>query len=91
MQQIVKPIFMLSVLTMISCNTMQNTTNQNQQTLIHRTVYPGFEHIKTEFLRNFKERGEIGASCSGYKHQIQQAKFQLIEFLFYKNIVSIQV
>lgn len=45
---------------------MKNTTTQNQAGLIHGTVSPGFEEVKIEFIRNFKERGEIGASCCIY-------------------------
>src|SRR3954469_22165161 len=29
-------------------------------------VSPGFEEVKTEFTRNFAERGEIGAAVAAY-------------------------
>lgn len=35
---------------------------------IHGTVAPGFEAVRDEFIRNFTERGEIGAACAVYHH-----------------------
>ena len=31
-------------------------------------VAPGFEEVRTEFERNFAERGEIGAAVAAYWH-----------------------
>ena len=33
---------------------------------IYGSVAPGFEEVKTEFKRNFAERGELGAACAIY-------------------------
>jgi CubicO group peptidase (beta-lactamase class C family) len=35
---------------------------------IHGSVAPGFEPVKTEFEKNFTERGELGAACAIYHH-----------------------
>ena len=29
-------------------------------------VAPGFEEVRSEFARNFAERGELGAACAAY-------------------------
>src|SRR5688500_15922310 len=34
--------------------------------LIQGFVAPGFEEVRTEFLRNFAHRGEIGAAVAAY-------------------------
>lgn len=34
--------------------------------LIHGTVEQGFEPVREEFFKNFRERGEIGAACAIY-------------------------
>lgn len=34
--------------------------------LVHGVVAPGFEGVRTEFLRNFAERDEIGAAVAAY-------------------------
>lgn len=34
--------------------------------LIHGFVDQGFEEVEEEFIRNFKERGELGAACAVY-------------------------
>ena len=36
------------------------------ESLIHGEVAPGFEAVREEFLRNFRERGELGAACAVY-------------------------
>jgi len=36
------------------------------ETILHGTVAPGFEEVKTEFRRNFAKRGELGAACAIY-------------------------
>lgn len=36
------------------------------EALVHGTVAPGFEEVKTEFKRNFLERSELGAACAIY-------------------------
>ncbi len=33
---------------------------------IHGMVAPGFEVVQDEFVRNFTERGELGAACAIY-------------------------
>jgi CubicO group peptidase (beta-lactamase class C family) len=33
---------------------------------VHGFVAPGFELVREEFLRNFEERGELGAACAIY-------------------------
>jgi CubicO group peptidase (beta-lactamase class C family) len=33
-------------------------------TTVHGSVAPGFERVRDEFARNFKERGELGAACT---------------------------
>ena len=35
-------------------------------TSIHGMVAPGFEAVQAEFVRNFTERGELGAACAIY-------------------------
>jgi CubicO group peptidase (beta-lactamase class C family) len=35
-------------------------------THIHGTTAPGFEAVRTEFVRNFSKRGELGAACAVY-------------------------
>jgi CubicO group peptidase (beta-lactamase class C family) len=37
-----------------------------QPPIIHGEVAPGFEPVRREFERNFRERGEVGASCAIY-------------------------
>ncbi len=34
---------------------------------VHGFVAPGFEPVREEFLRNFEERGELGAACAIYR------------------------
>jgi CubicO group peptidase (beta-lactamase class C family) len=36
------------------------------ETKIYGSVGCGFEEVKTEFERNFAERGELGAACAIY-------------------------
>jgi CubicO group peptidase (beta-lactamase class C family) len=36
------------------------------ETMIHGAVAPGFEEVREEFVRNFRERGEVGAACAIY-------------------------
>lgn len=50
----------------ISCNIMKKTMNQDQNRIINGFVAEGFEDVKEEFIKNFKERGEIGAACCIY-------------------------
>ena len=38
------------------------------KTPIHGSVAPGFEKVREEFIRNFSERGELGAACAVYQH-----------------------
>src|SRR5262249_11397181 len=33
---------------------------------VHGMVAPGFEPVQAEFVRNFTERGELGAACAIY-------------------------
>ena len=33
---------------------------------VHGVVAPGFDDVRTEFERNFSERGEIGAAVAAY-------------------------
>lgn len=40
--------------------------NQNYPSMIHGQVEPGFETVREEFTRNFKQRGEVGAACAIY-------------------------
>lgn len=42
---------------------MIKNTNES---MIHGETAPGFEEVKTEFKRNFTERGELGAACAVY-------------------------
>ena len=35
--------------------------------MIHGTVTGGFEEVRTEFQRNFDQRGELGAACAVYR------------------------
>jgi CubicO group peptidase (beta-lactamase class C family) len=39
---------------------------QEDSTDIHGYTAPGFEPVRDEFVRNFRERGEIGAACAAY-------------------------
>ena len=39
--------------------------------IVHGTVAPGFEEVKTEFERNFLERSELGAACAIY-HRVEK-------------------
>lgn len=41
-------------------------TKGNALPPVHGDVAPGFEGVRTEFLRNFAERGEIGAAVAAY-------------------------
>ena len=34
--------------------------------LLHGQVSPDFERVRTEFIQNFEQRGEIGAACTIY-------------------------
>jgi len=36
------------------------------ESMIHGDVSPGFEEVREEFLRNFRERGDLGAACAIY-------------------------
>jgi CubicO group peptidase (beta-lactamase class C family) len=38
------------------------------ESLVHGAVAPGFELVREEFVRNFTERGEIGAACTVYRY-----------------------
>lgn len=38
---------------------------------VHGTVAPGFELVKEEFARNFRERGESGAACAAYHRGVK--------------------
>jgi CubicO group peptidase (beta-lactamase class C family) len=38
----------------------------NMQFAIHGSVQPGFELVQEEFVRNFTERGDLGAACTIY-------------------------
>lgn len=42
-----------------------NKPIQNLNT-IHGFVIPGFELVREEFIRNFTQRGEVGAACAAY-------------------------
>jgi CubicO group peptidase (beta-lactamase class C family) len=39
--------------------------------LISGKVTPEFEHVRTEFERNFQERGELGAACAVYHRGVK--------------------
>lgn len=41
-------------------------TRSNSTTAAQGMVAPGFEEVRTEFERNFRERGEIGAAVAAY-------------------------
>jgi CubicO group peptidase (beta-lactamase class C family) len=41
-------------------------TKGNALAPVHGHVAPGFDGVRTEFLRNFAERGEIGAAVAAY-------------------------
>jgi CubicO group peptidase (beta-lactamase class C family) len=36
------------------------------ESMIHGDVAPGFEVVREEFVKNFQERGELGAACAAY-------------------------
>lgn len=36
------------------------------KSMIHGEVDPGFEEVREEFIKNFSERGELGAACAIY-------------------------
>jgi CubicO group peptidase (beta-lactamase class C family) len=38
------------------------------ESMIQGMVAPGFEKVKEEFIRNFKERGDIGAAVAAYRN-----------------------
>jgi CubicO group peptidase (beta-lactamase class C family) len=38
------------------------------ESMIHGMVAPGFEKVKEEFIRNFKERGDLGAAVAAYRN-----------------------
>ena len=44
----------------------KDLTKTNPQRQIHGYASPEFEEVKREFLKNFMERGEIGAACAIY-------------------------
>jgi len=69
---------------------MKSTIVKNNNTLVTGLVAEGFEGVRTEFIKNFTERGEIGASCciyykgkkvvdlwGGYKNKKTQELWQL--------------
>lgn len=39
---------------------------KSDASMIHGYVAPGFEKVREEFVRNFRERGELGAACAAY-------------------------
>ncbi len=47
-------------------NPIKRTIQQNPNVLMHGYAAKGFEEVKNQFIRNFTERGEIGASCCIY-------------------------
>jgi CubicO group peptidase (beta-lactamase class C family) len=65
-----KRITSLAILTIIlilqGCNTMKSEIQQNPERLIHGYASVGFEEVKEEFIKNFTDRGEIGAACCVY-------------------------
>lgn len=38
------------------------------ESMIHGMVAPGFEKVREEFIRNFKERGDVGAAVAAFHH-----------------------
>ena len=62
-------IILLNLILLIflsACTTMKKTIQQNQEMFIHGYVAEGFEEVKEEFIKNFTDRGEIGAACCVY-------------------------
>jgi len=48
------------------CSSMKKAVKQNPNMFIHGHVDEDFAEVKAEFIKNFTERGEIGAACSIY-------------------------
>lgn len=47
------------------CSASRLTTGEIE-TLVQGEVAPGFEEVRSEFIRNFAERHELGAACAVY-------------------------
>lgn len=54
------------LITVFGCTTMKKAIKQNPDMFIHGYVDEDFAEVKAEFIRNFTERGEIGAACCIY-------------------------
>jgi CubicO group peptidase (beta-lactamase class C family) len=54
------------LLATFACCTSVTHQVEDESMLVHGYVAPGFEEVRTEFVRNFSHRGEIGAACSIY-------------------------
>jgi CubicO group peptidase (beta-lactamase class C family) len=63
-----KACWFLSVVLIICSCSAGRQISKNPEPLINGTVATGFETVKEEFVKNFKERDELGASfCVYYK------------------------
>ena len=54
------------VLAMAGCTSVGRQVREDEIRLVHGHVAPGFDEVRTEFVKNFTNRGEIGAACSIY-------------------------
>jgi CubicO group peptidase (beta-lactamase class C family) len=48
------------------CSSIGRQVKKDETMLIHGYTAPGFEQVRSEFVKNFTKRGEIGAACSIY-------------------------
>jgi CubicO group peptidase (beta-lactamase class C family) len=60
---VVLPVVLICL---IGCSTINRKIRENQEMFIHGYVADGFEEVKSEFIKNFTKRGEIGTAFSVY-------------------------
>jgi CubicO group peptidase (beta-lactamase class C family) len=51
---------------MTGCTSIGRRVKKDEAMLVHGYTAPGFEQVRSEFVKNFTKRGEIGAACSIY-------------------------
>ena len=54
------------IVALIGCTSIARQVREDEAMFVHGYVAPGFEEVRTEFVKNFTRRGEIGAACSIY-------------------------
>jgi CubicO group peptidase (beta-lactamase class C family) len=59
-------IFIVFLIGAAGCTTMKIDLRRGENMLIHGYAAEGFEEVRSEFIKNFKRRGDTGAACSVY-------------------------